>query len=114
MNVTIVYIASPMGDGEKAAIGLSAIFGFCILFFCCGTCAFILRRKAPEPPLSIKLPQSRRASSVEKSPSRRTSMVAISELKEPKDPKEPKIMARRNSIIERTVSKSAVTIRTIV
>jgi hypothetical protein len=103
MNVTIVYIASPMGDGEKAAIGLSAIFGFCILFFCCGACAFILRRKAPEPPLSIKLPQSRR-----------TSMVAISELKEPKDPKEPKIMARRNSIIERTVSKSAVTIRTIV
>jgi hypothetical protein len=100
MNVTIVYIESPMGDGEKAAIGLSAIFGFCILFFCCGACAFILRRKAPEPPLSIKLPQSRR-----------TSMAAISEVNEPK---EPKIMARRNSIIERTVSKSAVTIRSIV
>jgi hypothetical protein len=117
MNVTIVYIKAPMGDGEKAAIGLSAIFGFCILFFCCGACAFILRRKAPEPPLSIKLPQSRRASTVEKAPSRRTSMVAISEVKEPKEPKEPKTprpLSRRNSIIERTVSNSAVTIRSIV
>jgi hypothetical protein len=102
MNVTIVYITDAMNDGEKAAIGLSAIFGFCILFFCCGACAFMLRRKAPEPPLSIKLP-----------PSRRTSMVAISEPKEPKDPKEPKVLARRNSIIERTITKSAVTIRTL-
>lgn len=102
MNVTIVYITDAMNDGEKAAIGLSAIFGFCILFFCCGACAFMLRRKAPEPPLSIKLP-----------PSRRTSMVAISEPKESKDPKEPKVLARRNSIIERTITKSAVTIRTL-
>lgn len=103
MNVTIVYITSPMGDGEKAAIGLSAIFGFCILFFGCGTCAFILRRKAPEPPLSIKLPQSRR-----------TSMVAISEVKEPKEPQTPKVVIRPNSNIEKTVSKRLVTIRSIV
>jgi hypothetical protein len=103
MNITIVYIESAMGDGEKAAIGLSAIFGFCILFFCCGTCAFILRRKAPEPPLSIKLPQSRR-----------TSMAAISEVKEPKEPQTPKVVIRPNSNIEKTVSKRLVTIRSIV
>ena len=102
MNVTIVYITAPINDGQKAAIGLSAIFGFCILFLCCGACAFMLRRKAPEPALSIKLP-----------PSRRTSMVAISEPQEPKEPKDPKASSRRNSIIEKSVSKSAVTIRTV-
>jgi len=122
MNVTIVYIKAPMGDGEKAAIGLSAIFGFCILFFCCGACAFMLRRKAPEPPLSIKLPQSRRTSTVEKAPSRRTSTVekapsrrgSMIVISEPQEPRTPKVSSRRNSIVERTVSNSAVTIRTIV
>jgi hypothetical protein len=99
-----------MNDGEKAAIGLSAIFGFCILFLCCGACVFMLRRKSPEPALSIKLPPSRRASTVEKAPSRRTSMVAVSE---PQEPQTPKTSIRRNSIIEKTVSKKLVTIRTV-
>ena len=102
MNVTLVYITAAIGDGEKAAIGLSAIFGFVILFACCGTGVFILRRKAPSPALSTT-----------SSPSRRTSMVAISEVKEPKEPQTPKVVIRRNSINEKTVSKKLVTIRTV-
>jgi hypothetical protein len=104
MNVTLIYITAPIGDGEKAAIGLSAIFGFVILFACCGTGVFILRRKAPSPALPL---------STTSSPSRRTSMIAISEPKEPKEPQTPKVVIRRNSIIEKTVSKKLVTIRTV-
>jgi hypothetical protein len=96
MNVTLVYVTAPIGDGEKAAIGLSAIFGFFILFFCCGTGIFILRRKAPSPALSTTLP-----------PSRRTSMVS-----EPQESKTPKLSIRRNSIIEKSVSKKVV-VRTV-
>jgi len=53
--------------------------------------------------LSIKLPQSRRAS-----------LVAISEVKEPKEPQTPKVVIRPNSNIEKTVSKRLITIRSIV
>jgi hypothetical protein len=120
MNVTVVYITAPINDGQKAAIGLSAIFGFCILFLCCGACAFMLRRKAPEPALSIKLPPSRRTSMVAiseakepkivKAPSRRGSMIVISE---PQEPRTPKVSSRRNSIVEKTVPTNLLSIRSV-
>jgi hypothetical protein len=120
MNVTIVYITAPINDGQKAAIGLSAIFGFCILFLCCGACAFMLRRKAPEPALSIKLPPSRRTSviavseakepKIVKAPSRRGSMIVISE---PQEPRTPKVSSRRNSIVEKTVPTNLLSIRSV-
>ena len=62
-----------MNKGVAAAIGLSSVFGFCILFACLGGCIVFLRRT---PPPSVI---ERRASAVAE---RRPSLV--------KDPKTPK------------------------
>jgi Ca2+/Na+ antiporter len=44
-NITIIYVTTTdtsISQGQAAAIGFSAIFGFLVL---CGCCGFIFRRK---------------------------------------------------------------------
>ena len=50
-NITIVYQDRPILEGYNAAIGLSAIFGFCILACCC---FMIIGRKRPNEDRGIK------------------------------------------------------------
>jgi hypothetical protein len=52
-NVTIIYVTTTdtsISQGQAAAIGFSAIFGFLVL---CGCCGFIFLRKRPAKPDEI-------------------------------------------------------------
>jgi hypothetical protein len=52
-NITIIYITTTdtsISQGQAAAIGFSAIFGFLVL---CGCCGFIFLRKRPAKPDEI-------------------------------------------------------------
>ena len=64
-NVTTIYItttSSTISSGVGAAIGLSAVFGFCILGACCA--GLLRRRPAPEIQRQVTIVE-RRASVVE-------------------------------------------------
>jgi hypothetical protein len=89
--VTFVYITTnTITQGGAAAIGLSAIFGFCIL---AGCCAMVLRRRRPASEILKQVTVvERRKSLAEDGKERRKSLA--------EDGKE-----RRNSTLElRTVS----------
>jgi hypothetical protein len=68
-NITIIYQDKPILAGYNAAVGLSAIFGFCVLACCC---FMIIGRKRPEQMNQLEPIQKqitvieRRASQVEK------------------------------------------------
>jgi hypothetical protein len=68
-NITIIYQDKPIPAGYNAAVGLSAVFGFCVLACCC---FMIIGRKRPEQMNQLEPIQKqitvieRRASQVEK------------------------------------------------
>jgi hypothetical protein len=68
-NITIIYQDKPILAGYNAAVGLSAIFGFCVLACCC---FMIIGRKRPDQMNQLEPIQKqitlveRRASKVEK------------------------------------------------
>jgi len=75
-NVTTIYItstSSTISSGVGAAIGLSAVFGFCILGACC---AGLLRRRSPANEIRKQVTiVERRKSIVEDGKERRKSIV---------------------------------------
>ena len=75
-NVTIIYVTTTtdISKGVGAAIGLSAIFGFCILGVCCA--AFLRRRPVNEIQKQVSVIE-RRKSVVEGEKERRKSSLEI-------------------------------------
>ena len=72
-NVTTIYItttSSTISSGVGAAIGLSVIFGFCVLGACC---AGLLRRRSPAPEIRRQVTIVERRASVVEGKERRKS-----------------------------------------